>query len=87
MEEVPVNLVGALAIEALFQLWAYILQVCLARGALGAGGSVPPAIVLGLCREMPLPDVARFGMAAGGGGAVGSDVERLYPDAKILQGA
>ena len=65
-----------------------------ARSMVGAGDSVLAAIVFGLCREMPLRDAVRFGMAAGAAALLGSgtqlcrrdDVERLYANAKILQG-
>lgn len=66
-----------------------------ARSTVGAGDSMLAAIVLGLCREMPLRDAVRFGMAAGASALLGSgtqlcrrdDVERLYADAKIPQSA
>ena len=66
-----------------------------ARSTVGAGDSMLAAIVLGLCREMPLRDAIRFGMAAGAAALLGSgtqlcrrnDVEQLCADAKILQGA
>ena len=65
------------------------------RAFCGNSGRMLHAIVLGLCREMPLRDAVRFGMAAGAAALLGSgtqlcrrnDVERLYADAKILQRA
>jgi 6-phosphofructokinase 2 len=66
-----------------------------AHSTVGAGDSMLAAIVLGLCRDMPLRDAVRFGMAAGAAALLGSgtqlcrrnDVERLYEEAKILHGA
>jgi pfkB family carbohydrate kinase len=66
-----------------------------ARSTLGVGDSALAGVVVGLWRGMPPRDAIRIGMAAGATALQGSDtqlrrrsdVERLYTDAKILQGA
>jgi 6-phosphofructokinase 2 len=61
----------------------------------GAGDRMPAGIVLGRSRGMPLGEAVRFGSAAGAAPLLSSgtqlcrrnNVERLYANAKILQGA